>query len=720
MPDQAYNTHFGKAEDMAEREVKKHRLLIVEDDRVQRMMLRKVLENAGYDVMEAEDGEIGLARYLDTEPDMVLLDVIMPRMDGFEACKRMRNIPKAEPIPILMLTGLEDTLAVDLAFEAGATDFITKPINWTMLSQRVRYALRAHDNAHALRLSQQRLVHAQQLARLGYWEWNTRNDHLTWSHNAADLLGVLPPALAPTMADFAQQVHPDDWARLHAGLTRLSGGDGLYEAGFRVCNERNELRFINCVAEATKDSVGAVVRIVGSIQDITALKQAEALIEYQRYHDALTRLPNRRFFMERLQTLLGGDDPDCQVGVIVLGLDRFKIVNESLGAAIGDRVLQEIGQRLLGFQAEGGGVARIGGDEFGIVVESQARVARIEQLAERIRALVSQPCECDSEVIYLTASLGIALYPVDSLDANGLLGCANAARSRARLAGGDQFQFFIAELTERAARRLRLENELRHALAHAQLTVYYQPLVACHELRIVGAEALLRWTHPELGAISPAEFIPIAEESGQIVPIGEWVLATACHQAKDWTDRGFGEVYIGVNLSIRQLAQKDLVHRVQTILAKTGLAPGQLGLEITESMAMQNPEANIALLRQLAELGIKLSIDDFGTGHSSLNYLHKLPVATIKIDRSFIVQLAAERFGKGIVTTILALARVLGMSVVAEGVEDEQQVDFLRQHGCDYLQGYRFGRPMPAQEFAARLAATAPCPPPLQVDGSGG
>lgn len=694
-----------------------HRVLIVDDDRVQRLMLSKVLSQAGYQTLLASDGVQALAAYAESSPDMVLLDVVMPHMDGFECCRRLRQQPSIELVPIFMLTGLDDTEAVGWAFEAGATDFITKPINWTMLGQRVRYALRAFDNAHALRVSQQRLMHAQQLARLSYWEWELASDRLVWSDNAPCLFDMPAAALPPTLAELARQIHAEDWERLAAALHRLRRDGGQLEEGFRLITTAGDTRHIRCVAEVAHDGKGQINKVTGSLQDITRLQLAEALIDYQKYHDGLTELPNRRFLLERLATLIAQRDGDEQLGIIVLGVDRFKMINASLGAANGDRVLQLLAKRLPGLAVEGR-VARIGGDEFAVLLESRGCVSRLGALAEQIHQAIGEPFVFNDITVVLTASLGAALCPADADEAHALLGCAEAARARSKAAGGNQFQCFTQELTAQAARRLRLENELRQALAKNQLSVYYQPQVASTDLWITGAEALVRWEHPELGAVSPAEFIPIAEETGLIIDIGEWVLATACEQIAAWTRAGLGELHIGVNLSTRQLTWVHLVERVQHILTETGLSPAQLDLEITETLAMQNPEANIRLLEQLAELGITLAIDDFGTGHSSLNYLHKFPVTILKIDRSFVTQLESQQSGKGIVTTIIGLARVLGLRVIAEGVETMAQLEFLRDHGCDYLQGYYFGRPMTAAAFAEQITAQHRNPPQPSLIGA--
>lgn len=694
-----------------------HRVLIVDDDRVQRLMLSKALSQAGYQTLMASDGVQALAAYAESSPDMVLLDVMMPHMDGFECCRRLRQQPSIERVPIFMLTGLDDTEAVARAFEAGATDFIAKPINLTMLGQRVRYALRAFDNAHALRVSQQRLMHAQQLARLSYWEWELASDRLVWSDNAPDLFNIPTEALPSTFTELARQIQSEDRARLTAALYRLRRDGGQVEEGFRLINAAGETRHIRCVAEVARDGMGRITQVTGSLQDITRLQLAEALIDYQKYHDGLTELPNRRFLLERLATLIAQRDGDEQLGIIVLGVDRFKMINASLGAANGDRVLHMLAQRLRAVDIEGR-LARLGGGEFAFLLESQGCIVRLVSLAEQIQQVVAEPFVLDDMSVVLTASLGAALCPTDADQAHALLGCAEAARARSKAAGGNQFQCFTRELTAQAARRLRLENELRQALAKDQLSVYYQPQVASTDLWITGAEVLVRWEHPQLGRISPAEFIPIAEETGLIIDIGEWVLATACEQAAAWTRAGLGELHIGVNLSTRQLTWVHLVERVQHILNETGLSPAQLDLEITETLAMQNPEANVRLLEQLAELGITLAIDDFGTGHSSLNYLHKFPVAILKIDRSFVTQLESQQSGKGIVTTIIGLARVLGLRVIAEGVETLAQLQFLREHGCDYLQGYYFGRPMSAAAFAEQITAQHRHPPPPSLIGA--
>lgn len=553
-------------------------LLVIDDDPITRTLLTKVLGKSDYRVISADSGPAGLDAFNQQTPDLVLLDVMMPGMDGYETCRRLRTLPQGVHTPIIMLTGLEDAESIDTAFEAGASDFIPKPINWSLLAQRIKFVLRAHDT--------------------------------------------------------------------------------------------------------------------------------EALLNRLSLHDRLTDLPNRGFFMELLTQSLQRSQQDSRrhLAVMTLDIDRFKLFNQSLGETGGDELLCAVAERLVRISRDGDAVARLGSDEFAVLLDLQPD-DHIDAMASRYHRSLNNAFSIHQQETFITPSIGVALAPEDSDTPQGLLAAANIAKTRAKKAGGNQFQFYTASMNEQASRRLKLENDLRRALTNGQMQVYYQPKIRSRGLSLAGAEALVRWQHPELGMISPVDFIPIAEETGLILDIGRWVLLQACQQSAQWR-RHLPGFHIGVNLSARQFLQDDLVAQVADTLSATHLPASALDLEITESLAMSDAERNIAILHDLKKLGVHLSIDDFGTGYSSLSYLQAFPVNTIKIDRSFIMRIGTEQGSKadeGIAAAILAMAHSLDMSVVAEGVENIEQVQFLSRHGCQLLQGFHFGRPMPAQDFAQRF-----------------
>jgi diguanylate cyclase (GGDEF)-like protein/PAS domain S-box-containing protein len=458
------------------------------------------------------------------------------------------------------------------------------------------------------------------------------------------------------------------------------------------------------------DNSGKLQGSVITIQDITERKKTEEEIQFIAYHDALTGLPNRKSFYMRLENELAQSYSqdrekrrvtDRKWALLFLDLDRFKYVNDTLGHDVGDELLKFVASRLQICLRKNDYIYRLGSDEFMIVLNALTNDTDVAKVAEKIREEIAQPYYIENHELYVTVSIGISVYPSDGNDAEGLVKNADMAMYVAK-EEGQGYRFFTEEMNSKALERMRLESNLRNALQHNQFVVYYQPLADDHN-RIVGMEALLRWYHPELGVISPSQFIPLAEETGIIVPIGKWVLYRACEQARKWCDMGYVGFCLAVNLSARQFREPDLIETVEQVLADTGLAPNYLKLEVTESGVMEYPEQAIETMKTLRAKGLHFAIDDFGTGYSSLAYLKRLPIDTLKIDRSFVMDSVTNKDDQEIIKTIIAMARNLSMNTVAEGVETKEQQEFLTQHGCRMMQGYYFGKPMPAMQFEELL-----------------
>ena len=435
--------------------------------------------------------------------------------------------------------------------------------------------------------------------------------------------------------------------------------------------------------------------------------QAEKRIWHIAHHDALTGLPNRALLQDRLdQALIAAERNRNHVAVLFLDLDRFKNVNDSLGHDVGDALLQIVADRLVAVVRDIDTVCRLGGDEFVIILGAVNGPDDAVLICERIIAALAQPVDAMGHALRASTSIGIAFYPDDASDAPTLMKSADAAMYAAKSRGRNNFQFFSADLNAEALRFFQLEQKLRHAVGNRELVLYYQPQVDTSAHRVCALEALVRWQSPKSGLVPPAEFIPVAEETGLIVELGEWVLREACRQLREWHEAGWPRVPIAVNLSARQFQQRDLVARIRNILDETGLSPAMLELEITESCLMHSVDDALAQVRALAEMGIRLVIDDFGTGYSSLSYLKRFPVSQLKIDRSFVRDLCTDREDAAIVSSIIGLARTLDLDVVAEGVETTAQLAALRYEGCTLCQGYLFSRPRPAAEVAAIFGAT--------------
>ena len=435
-------------------------------------------------------------------------------------------------------------------------------------------------------------------------------------------------------------------------------------------------------------------------------KRYQVELEHQANYDALTGLPNRSLLHDRLRQAVYAQRSPRNIAVVFMDLDHFKFVNDSLGHSSGDRLLKAMGERLRTVLREGDTVGRVGGDEFVLILSDQANEELIFRAMQRIAAKVAEPVLIDGKELRVTCSAGISLYPQDGTDVDTLLKNADAAMYRAKEHGRSNFQFYTSEMNERVNERLALENALRRALERQEFLLHYQQRVELKSGAILGAEALVRWMHPEWGLVRPARFVSLAEETGLIVPLGEWVLREACRQARAWTDAGLAPAGVSVNLSARQFRQEGLVRMVSRILEETRLHPACLEMELTESMVMHDVEAAVATLQGLKSLGVRLSVDDFGTGYSSLTYLKDLPIDALKIDRTFVrdIGAGAEPDEGVLAQAIISLGHNLHLRVIAEGVETDAQVRFLKRHGCDEVQGFLYGEPVPPDQHARLLA----------------
>jgi diguanylate cyclase (GGDEF)-like protein/PAS domain S-box-containing protein len=498
------------------------------------------------------------------------------------------------------------------------------------------------------------------------------------------------------------------------GEELLSHGSGLYsliekglistlEATYLSKEGRKIPVFFS--GSVVRDLHGEIQGIVCVAQDITERKKSVERLNYLASHDSLTNLPNRNLLSDRLGHAISRARWHKRlVAILFLDLDRFKMINDTLGHSIGDLLLQAIADRLSVILRDGDTVARLGGDEFVIILDDVAREEDVAKVAQKILETLSRPLMLKGQEIFMTASIGISLFPNDGDDSQNLLKNADTAMYLAKEQGRNNYQHFSPNMNVKTLERLALETNLRHALERKELILHYQPFLNLSTGKIIGMEALVRWRHPDLGLISPAKFIPLAEETGLIVPISEWVLKSACEQNRAWQTAGLPPIHIAVNLSARQFQEKNLAMMVKQVLKETGLDPAYLELELTESVIMKNAETTTAVLREFHDLGIEISIDDFGTGYSSLNYLKRFPVNKLKIDQSFVREITTDPDDAAITVAIIAMGHSLHLKVIAEGVETKEQLEYLRSIDCDEIQGYLFSRPLPAEESTKILA----------------
>ncbi len=561
------------------------KVMIVDDESTTVQLLQVFLEDAGYTRFVTTDRSNEAIQLLLAErPDVVLLDLNMPEVNGFDILAEARAHPEVQHVPILVLTASDDPASKLRALELGATDFLAKPVDTSELGLRLRNTLAA----------------------------KAYQDRLT-------------------------------------------------------------------------------------------------------YYDPLTDLPNRHTFLDRLSDCLSGAQRKRRAGAVLhINLDRFKHLNDSLGHVAGDRILRVVARRFSGCVREADelcrspahgtyvSASRIGGDEFVVLLPSVRDKESLSKVAERILEVVSEPMPWDNGELIITASIGIVVFPQQAADVETLLRSAALANARAKQLGRSRYEIYSRHCEAHSAAQLSLESELHRALARDELRLLFQPKVNVATGQVEGAEALLRWQHPERGQVSPGEFIPLAEETGLILPFGKWALRAACQQLAHWHNRGLGDLGIAVNVASLQLKDGNLLSEVREALAHVGVDPCHLTLELTESAVIENAKENIETLKAIRSLGVRLSLDDFGTGYSSLSYLERLPIHELKIDRSFVSRIDAAGDDAPIVSAVIALAQRLGLRVVAEGVETEAQRDYLKRHRCDLYQGYLFAKPLPPEEFVER------------------
>ncbi len=700
-------------------------VLIVDDDPLARLLALRALSEMGFKTEEAADGHEALDCIEAAVPDLVLLDLDMPGLDGFETCESIRASERTRELPVLIATGLTDGATIDRAYEVGATDFLKKPLDLSILRHHVRFVLRAHaafndlrETLSELEASDRRLEGAQKLAHVGHWEWQPDANDMLWSAETFRILGIEPHAEPPTLDAFLRAVHPEDRAEVERLMRRSAVEQQAWNSVHRVRTRKNDIRIVHQHATVSISDTDRCV--AGTVQDVTERKRAQDQMEFLAHYDGLTALPNRKLLRERLDRLVARARRDNQVlGVIRLDLDRFKRVNDTLGHNVGDELLRAVARHLQrcvrttdpvarSEEEEVGTVSSLGGDEFSIVLTHVRSADDLSYVSQRILDSFRLPFESHGHQIEMTASLGVALFPGDGDDTEKLLRSAGAALNHAKQAGGAAFHFFDNSMNELADRRMQIEMGLGSAVERGELRLVYQPKWDATTRRVTGMEVLLRWRSDELGDVSPSEFIPIAENANLIQRLGEWVFEQACQQLQNWREEGLALVPLAVNFSSRQLNTPAVAILVTRIMQNSEVDPALMEIEMTESAFVGNADEVLAVLNSLKETGVRIALDDFGTGYSSISHLARFPIDVLKIDRSFVSKIGEDnRQSSTLVSALIALARRLALTVVAEGVETDMQAAFLRDEGCHTLQGYALAKPLELEEATALLVSQA-------------
>lgn len=673
------------------------KILIVDDELVNRLVLCRILSQRGFAVQQAENGREALHLLLSEDFDIVLLDLAMPELDGLQTARLVRQARNKIQLPVIIVTSNENREQVVEAFRCGANDYIKKPVDPEIVIARIESQLQLKRAQEALQESEERYALAAQGTNDGLWDWNLHAGTVFYSARWKAMLGLSDSVPLNAISDWFERIHTEDQARVQNDLTgHLRHETEHFETELRMLHEDNGYRWMLCRGLAVRNADGKAVRIAGSLTDITEGKVA----------DALTSLPNRLLFVDRVQRCIDQSTryPSRQFAVLYLDVDGFKLINDTYGHDVGDQFLIELARRLeIAVRKCESVVARLGGDEFAILVENLATQDDATAVARRVIDSLGAPFEVADRELFTRASIGITINSSRCQTSEDLIREADVAMYFAKDNVHIAYKIFEPQMIEETAARLELGSELRKAVSRNELSINYQPIVDITTGRTAGFEALSRWNNPRFGSVAPSQFIPLAEDTGIIIEIGKHVMQSACSTAAEMNSLSDTPLMMSVNISTRQIISDAFVETVQDAVKDSQLPAQCLKLEVTETTVMQDPEKSIQLLAALRDSGVAIGLDDFGTGYSSLAYLHRLPLSMLKIDRSFVAEMFKSSENLAIVETIVKLAESLKLEVIAEGVEDVDQLMHLKKLGCRFVQGFYFCRPAPKSEAVAMI-----------------
>ncbi len=689
------------------------KILIIDDDKDILQLLALKLQKQQYIIIEATDGIMGLEKLKSESPDMVIADVMMPGMDGFEFCERASIYSSEKHIPIMIMTAQDDQESVNKAYEKGATDFITKPINQAKLNHRVQFSLRASEIAKKLANRERQLLSAQKVAKMGGWTYDIEKKQFLCSDEVSKIFEIKNSKIM-SHEDLMNCIDGDDVSHVREILDKASIEKKNHSIEYSIKVSDGSTKQIRQIIDVDTDGAIKEGKIFGIFQDISDLRNAEKKVKTLSLYDSVTGLPNRQFFKRLLKkTIASSKRHDRHFALLDINLDKFMRINTTLGHDVGDKLLVAASQRLSQIirdsdvlntehdeiQFSSGLLSHFGGDDFIILLNDIKSADDAAKVACSINNAFEKSFEISGDEIHMTTSIGIGIYPEDGNDVDSLLKKVSAALHNAKETGRNCYRFYTDSMNALSFQRLSMETGLRKALEREEFSLYYQPKISLVDGSITGAEALIRWNHPDMGLVSPADFIPLAESTGLIVPMTDWVIAEACRQLSTWSENKFELNSVAINITPASLLDKNINEHVFKQLRLAGVEASRLDFEITESVLMENVDVILPILHEFKDMGASISIDDFGTGYSSLSYLKRLPISKLKIDQSFIRDLMHDKDDSIIVNAVISLAHNLGFRVIAEGVEEKEQLEYLREHHCDVIQGYYYSRPLPADEF---------------------
>lgn len=712
--------------EVAPMEKKEIKVLVVEDDPNYFILVNERLSahrNPSFELIRSKHLESGLERLREGDIDVVLLDLMLPDSEGLSS---FVTLHKAFPlIPVIILTSVDDDNIAGQAIDHGAQDYLTKgSFDRQLLVKSICYAISRNRSQVQLQkyyreTEASRRILQDREERFGSLVANipgavyryVRGADQEWRFEfVSDVIGDVtgtPPSgfIGGMISKYTELILPQDLSLFQDAFDRVVHEGGAYSVDYRIRHVSGDFRWVHDQGRSIRDAEGRCVHVDGVISDITERTQEKERFNHLVYYDALTNLPNRELFMDRLEQAVAQARRKKETGaVLALDLDHFKRINDTLGHSIGDQLIKAVSVRLLKTLYDSDTVTRISGGTFAVILSRIMKPEHAENVANKILTAFKSPFLIQEHELFTSCSVGIALFPDDGETGDVLIKNADAALHTSKERGKNRFQLYSSSNANNSFERLVLENSLRRALERDEFRLFYQPEVDLRTGKVVAVEALIRWQHPDLGFIPPLEFIPIAEETGLIHPIGEWVLRTACEQKRLWDAEGFNSMRVSVNLSARQFHYANIVDMTAEILKKTGVVPAELDFELTESTIMDHLEETTKTLQQLKSMGVHISIDDFGTGYSSLMYLKTFPIDTIKIDRSFIKDVTTDPDDQAITQAIISMAHSLKLDVVAEGVETRDQLELLKSQDCDVVQGYLFSKPIPAPEIPPLLS----------------